>query len=134
MTMTSLPVVTLWVTACLALMSVPMSISVGLRRAKTGILLLHGDDEDLLRRIRAHGNFVEYVPIAILALAAAEITGTARWLVVICGAVLIAARAIHYVGLRRAADGSARVAGAVMTSATIVVLAAATIWQLVAGL
>ena len=77
--MEQLPQITLIVTAVFVLMSIPMAISVGVRRAKTGILLLHGDDEALLRLMRAHGNFIEYVPLAILALAAAEIAGTAPW-------------------------------------------------------
>ncbi|MEO0497852.1 MAG: MAPEG family protein, partial [Pseudomonadota bacterium] len=70
--MEQLPQITLVVTAVFVLMSIPMAIAVGVRRAKTGILLLHGEDEDLLRLMRAHGNFIEYVPLALLALAGAE--------------------------------------------------------------
>lgn len=128
--MEQLPQITLIVTAVFVLMSIPMAISVGVRRAKTGILLLHGDDEALLRLMRAHGNFIEYVPLAILALAAAEIAGTAPWLVAICGGVLLLARVIHFFGLRAAADSKGRPIGAGLTNATMLVLALAILWQL----
>ncbi len=120
--MTQAPTYALIFTALLALMSVPMAIAVGLRRAKTGIMMLSGDDEDLLRRIRAHGNFTEYVPMALLALAGAEVAGAPAWLLIGCGAVLIAARLIHYVGVRRNPNGPARIIGTLLTTLTILVL------------
>ena len=51
-----------------------MSIAVGLRRVQTGITLLHGEDEELLRRMRAHGNFIEYVPMILLLMALIELS------------------------------------------------------------
>ncbi len=128
--MQTIPQITLWVTAFFVLMSIPISISVGLRRAKTGIMLLHGEDDVLLRRMRAHGNFVEYVPLALLALAGAEMLGAAPWLVMGSGAVLIVARLVHYFGLRAAADSKGRFVGAALTSATMLVLATTILWQL----
>lgn len=128
--MEQLPQITLIVTAVFVLMSIPMAISVGVRRAKTGIMLLHGDDEALLRLMRAHGNFIEYVPLAILALAAAELAGAAPWLVAICGCVLLLARIIHFVGLRAAADSKGRAIGALLTNATMLVLALSILWRL----
>ncbi|GFE51838.1 hypothetical protein So717_35910 [Roseobacter cerasinus] len=128
--MEQLPQITLAVMAVLVLMSIPMAISVGVRRAKTGILLLHGEDEDLLRLMRAHGNFIEYVPLAILALAGAEIGGAPTWLVAVCGGVLLLARVIHFFGLRAAADSKGRPIGAGLTNATMLVLALAILWQL----
>ena len=128
--MEQLPEVTLIVTAIFVLMSIPMAVSVGARRAETGILLLHGDDEALLRLMRAHGNFIEYVPLAILALAGAEIAGAAPCLVAICGGVLLLARIVHFFGLRAAADSRGRPIGAGLTNATMLVLALAILWQI----
>lgn len=128
--MEELPQIALAVTAVFVLMSIPMGIAVGVRRAKTGILLLHGDDEDLLRLMRAHGNFTEYVPLALLALAGAEIAGAAPWLVAICGGLLLLARVIHFFGLRAAADSKGRPIGAGLTNATMLILAIAILWQL----
>ena len=128
--MEQLPQITLAVTALFVLMSIPMAIVVGVRRAKTGILLLHGEDEMLLRLMRAHGNFIEYVPLALLALAGAEIAGTAPWLVAACGGALLIARIVHFFGLRAAADSMGRPIGAGLTNASMLVLALAILWQL----
>ena len=128
--MEDIPRIALGVTAVFVLMSIPMAIAVGVKRARTGILLLHGDNADLLRLMRAHGNFVEYVPLALLALAGAEIAGAAPWLVALCGAALLLARLIHYFGLRAAADSKGRAIGAGMTTATMLVLSITILWQL----
>ena len=128
--MDQFPQIALAVTAAFVLMSIPMSIAVGVRRARTGILLLHGEDEALLRLMRAHGNFTEYVPLALLALAGAEIAGAAPVLVAACGIILLVARLIHYFGLRAAADSRGRAIGAALTTAAMLVLALAILWQL----
>ncbi|WP_299827976.1 MAPEG family protein [uncultured Roseobacter sp.] len=119
--MENAPQITLLFTALFVLISVPMSISVGLRRVETGVMLLHGDDEDLLRRMRAHGNFTEYVPLALLGLAGVELVGAPLWLVFGCGGTLLAARLIHYAGLRTSPDNVGRLIGAVLTSLTMLV-------------
>lgn len=128
-----MPNATLFFTAVFLILSIPMAIAVGVRRAKTGIMLLHGDDAVLLRRMRAHQNFVEYVPLALLGLGAAELAGTPGWLVIAAGAVLIAARLLHYASLVRRPDGNGRFLGAGLTSLTILILAVATLLAL-AGL
>ncbi|WP_170398076.1 MAPEG family protein [Ruegeria arenilitoris] len=128
--MEQLPQIALIVTAVFVLMSIPMAIAVGVRRARTGILLLHGEDEGLLRLMRAHGNFIEYVPLALLALAGAEIAGTAPWLIAVCGGVLLLARLIHYFGLRASAESKGRAIGAALTTLTMMVLAFTILWQL----
>ena len=128
--MEQLPKIALAVTAVFVLMSIPMAIAVGVRRTKTGIMLLHGDDESLLRLMRAHGNFVEYVPLALLALAGAEVAGAAPWLVAACGGVLLVARLIHYFGLSASSDSKGRAIGAGLTTSAMMVLALAILWQL----
>ena len=122
--MDNAPQITLLFTAFFALISVPMSIAVGLRRAKTGIMLSHGEDEDLLRRIRAHGNFVEYVPLALIALAGVEIVGAPVWLVLSCGGVLVLARLMHYAALRTAPTSFPRLLGTLLTLVVLLVLSA----------
>lgn len=131
--MNDIPQITLGVTAVFVLISIPMAIAVGLRRGKTGISLLHGEDDQLLRLMRAHGNFVEYVPLALLALAGAEIAGAAPWLVAVCGATLLSGRLIHYFGLRAASDSKGRPIGTGLTTITMLVLSLAILWQLWMG-
>ena len=58
----------------------------------------------LERAIRVHGNFSEYVPLAIILLAFVEISGSPGWLVHgLCG-LLVAGRAIHAFGVSRTAE------------------------------
>ncbi|WP_372574279.1 MAPEG family protein [Ruegeria jejuensis] len=113
---------TLFFTAIFVIISVPMSIVVGLRRVQTGITLLHGGDEELLRRMRAHGNFIEYVPLGLIALAGAEVAGAPVWLLILCGCALLLGRVLHYLAMRWSPDGMGRPAGALLTSVTLVAL------------
>src|SRR5690606_15202022 len=63
------------VAATAAIALIPLSISVSFQRMKTGVGVGFGDDETLMRRIRAQGNFVEYVPLALIVLGLAEYRG-----------------------------------------------------------
>lgn len=63
---------------------------------------LHGDggDKGLMKRIRSHANFAEYVPFALLLIALLEAGGGgSRGLVHGLLAVLLAARILHPIGM-----------------------------------
>lgn len=64
-------------------------------RFKYRIDLGHGDNEDMLRRVRAHGNFAEYVPITLVLILFAELEGTPEVFVHIMGSVLVVGRLMH---------------------------------------
>ena len=58
-----------------------------------------GGDKQLLRRIRVHGNFAEYVPIALLLMGFAEslhLSGTSLHVI---GLLLLVGRIVHAYGL-----------------------------------
>jgi uncharacterized membrane protein YecN with MAPEG domain len=75
---------------------VPFTFYVGSYRVKHKILLLDGGDKELARRIRAQGNFVETVPLAVILIVLMELNGaTAAWLHAL-GSVLVVARVMHY--------------------------------------
>jgi uncharacterized membrane protein YecN with MAPEG domain len=76
-----------------------LSLRVSFVRRDARIALGDGDNEVLQRRIRAHGNFVEFVPIALLLLALAEHTGLGSLFVHIFGIVLLAGRISHAYGI-----------------------------------
>ncbi|HVJ90643.1 MAG TPA: MAPEG family protein [Labilithrix sp.] len=101
--------------AILALAQVPITVAVGLRRAHTNIQFLDGNDVRLLRLMRAHGNFVETVPTALIAMAAAEAAGLPRSLVAAGGAALVIGRALHYSTILSSGFGLGRAAGMVLT-------------------
>jgi uncharacterized membrane protein YecN with MAPEG domain len=78
-----------------AMMQVPITGMVGYRRFQTRVAFLDGGDQTLMRRMRAHGNFTETVPICLLAMAAAELTGAPPGLLWSGGVVLLAGRVMH---------------------------------------
>ncbi|MFK8033142.1 MAG: MAPEG family protein [Hyphomicrobiales bacterium] len=101
--------------AILALLQIPMTIAVGLKRLRTDIHFMDGGNEDLMWRMRAHGNFTETVPIALLAMAGAEISGTPTTLIWALGALLVCGRLLHYGTVRRYGWANGRAGGMAMT-------------------
>jgi uncharacterized membrane protein YecN with MAPEG domain len=68
------------------------------RRAER-IPLGSGGDARLERAIRAHANCAEFVPFAVLLLILAEWGGAWPWLLHALGALLVAARLSHGIGI-----------------------------------
>jgi uncharacterized protein len=91
----TVPAITLLFIGLLAVLQVPLTVIVGLRRGKTGIQFFDGGDQVLLRRMRAHANFTETVPITLLAMAAAELTNAPSWALWLGGMSLLAGRVVH---------------------------------------
>jgi hypothetical protein len=54
-----------------------------------------GGDSIMIRRIRAHGNFAEYVPLVLILMGFLEINGTAPWIIHALGASLLVGRLLH---------------------------------------
>ena len=125
----SVPITILFI-AVFALFQIPITISVGLQRVKTGIQFLDGGNETLLKRMRAHGNFTETVPISLLAMAAAEASGAPDYLIWGTGTALLLGRAVHYYTLVTAGEGTGRAAGMLLT---ILPLATCAVYALAAA-
>ena len=88
-----------------------------------------GGNAALERAMRAHANFAEYVPFAMLMLVLAEWAGTWPWLLHALGALLVAARLSHGMGLMQdPEDYRFRVFGMMGTTATIGIAALAAFW------
>ncbi len=83
----------------LGLMLIVLSFSVADGRRRARVALGDGGDEVLRRRIRAHGNFIEYVPLTLLLLALSEHLGLGSLYVHILGIALVVARAAHAYGI-----------------------------------
>lgn len=96
-------------------------------RAKMG--LGAGDNADLARWIRVQGNFVEYVPIALLLLALLEIAGAPRAWLLAGGSMLLIGRLLHAWGLSRHAGVSiGRFVGTALTWAMLFAAALGALW------
>ena len=88
--------VTAMFAAIFAVLHVIFTMRVGGYRFRSGISLGDGGDKELLNRIRAHGNFIEQVPIALLLLLLNELNGLSDTYLLALGGTLLAARITHY--------------------------------------
>jgi uncharacterized membrane protein YecN with MAPEG domain len=82
----------------LGLLAVSLTVSVGRLRMQKKIYLGDGGDPEMLAAIRAHGNFMEYVPLCLaLIYFASDYYG--YWPVAIISLVLLISRVLHAGGL-----------------------------------
>jgi uncharacterized membrane protein YecN with MAPEG domain len=114
----ALPITSLYA-AVFGLILVPITLRVGFRRIVTSIFFLDGGDEILLRRIRSHANFLEYVPIALILMALTELAGAPAPYLHALGGTLLAARVIHYLTLNISPLAPTRAIGMLGTFAAI---------------
>ncbi|TXM67862.1 glutathione S-transferase [Methylobacterium sp. WL12] len=94
------PVTTALFASLLGLLFVGLSAWVMGGRVRGNVLLGDGGRDALQRRIRSHGNFSEYVPMALGLVALLEAGGTRHWIVVSLLTILLVARLLHPVGMR----------------------------------
>lgn len=126
------PIIVPTYAAILVLIFVFLSIRVIQMRASARIGLGDGGDPVMERRIRVHGNFAEYVPLALLLLAFMEMQRHSIYIIHILCIVLVLARIIHALGVTPVQEKfSMRVAGVLMTFAVLVIAA---IFLLINGL
>ena len=94
---------TLCLAAAAAVLNRWISIRVGQVRHAAKVSVGDGGDERLLRRMRAHANFVENTPLVLILIAAVELSGKGgRWLAIVGGAYVVG-RVCHAIGM----DGGA---------------------------
>jgi uncharacterized membrane protein YecN with MAPEG domain len=87
---------TLIFTAIFGILHVIFTARVGLYRAMNKISLGDGGDKVLLKRIRAHGNFTENVPIGLILLLLNELNGLPEKYLILLGSLFLLARVVHY--------------------------------------
>lgn len=124
--------VTFLLTAAFAVMLVVLSVHTSLRRR--ALQVAHGDagDEQLKRRIRAHGNFIENAPLLLIMVAALEIGLSPLWIVTAVAAVFLVARVLHVFGTLYAKGPTLR-ATAMVLQHTVMILAAGMLIYLAIG-
>ncbi len=83
----------------LAIVLIVLSFLVGRQRGKHKVSIGHGGIEELERAIRVQGNFVEYVPLALVLLLMAELNDGSARMVHAYGAALVIGRVLHAIGL-----------------------------------
>ena len=126
--MLSLPV-TLTIAAGAALVNLWLMIRCGQARTKGGVSIGDGGDEFLIRRMRAHANFVESAPFVLVLIAALEATGgTNNWLWGL-GILYIVGRLAHGLGMDGGSLGKGRMVGTLITFVTLIGLAGWALWR-----
>ena len=93
--------ITLTVAGAAALLLIWLAARVSRGRRQFRIGLGDGGNEALLRRIRAHGNYVENMPIVIILIGLLELAGGDRRILWAAGIAFILARIAHAFGMDR---------------------------------
>lgn len=94
------------------------------QRREARVEIGHGESRELMRRARVHANFAEYVPLALVLLAAAESLKAPALVLHVLGLGLVAGRYIHAYGLSQSPHNfRLRVLGMWLTLIAIALLA-----------
>jgi len=108
-------------TALLALIQVKLTLDVVKIRRGEKISIGDNANEGLARAIRVHGNFIETVPIALILILIAELSGAPHWMVHVLGVSMVGARISHAIGISTGTGhGKFRFFGMVMTVNVII--------------
>lgn len=116
--------------ALLALWFTILSLRVIRCRREARVSLGDGGNAMLQRAVRAHANFAEYVPLALLLLLVLELSRFSIYLLHAIGAALLAARLLHGCALAwRSSFRAGRVWGTALTFVVLLVEAALCLYQ-----
>jgi uncharacterized membrane protein YecN with MAPEG domain len=88
--------ISLALAAVFGLLHVIFTLRVGNYRFKSRISLGDGGDPEMRNRIRAHGNFIENVPIAVLLILLNDLDGAQDNTLILMGSILLISRLTHY--------------------------------------
>jgi uncharacterized protein len=103
-----------------AIFNIALANNVSLKRVQHKISVGTAGNEKLELAVRMHGNNAEFVPLAVVMLLVAELSGGSNlWLHVLGGSLLVA-RILHVLGLPRPAPNPPRFLGTAVTWVMIV--------------
>ena len=90
------PEITFLFAAVFGVLHVVFTLRVGGRRLQQGVSFGDGGDEELLKRMRGHGNFTENVPLGLLLILLNELSGLASGYVIALASAFLLGRVGHY--------------------------------------
>jgi hypothetical protein len=126
--MTPFQAAALWIGLNALLLSY-LSVRVGRTRTRLNINLGDGGNPDMVKAIRAHGNYVEYAPAALLGLLALAALGANVAIIHALGAAFLFARIAHLMGLGLGVWPHGRFVGTLLTMLTLLATAAMLIYS-----
>lgn len=116
--------------ALATLLVILLIVRVALRRRETRVGIGDGGDHELLKRIRAHANAMEVLPLGLILLLLVELNQTQPIIVHIFGISLIVGRALHAWGLSHSSAKSfGRMVGMLLNLFTLLAMALLLLWQ-----
>ncbi len=122
--------ITLLYAGILGIISIALAFAVGSQRGKTKISVGTGQSDVLFIATRRHGNFVEYVPLALILMALLELNGLNPIAIHSFGALLVISRICHPLGLK--VGTTSHPLRAIGTLGTVVVTVVMSVWAIVA--
>ena len=127
------PAITAFYASLLALIYVGLAGWVIAGRVTKETLFGDGGDDAMMRRVRCHANFIEYVPIALILLGLYEGAGGSPTLVRVLLVLLVVARVLHPIGMFAAENTprqfSCRGGGIILTLLVVLVTALALLFR-----
>ena len=116
--------------ALLALLALLLAWRVVMRRQAAQVGIGNGGDQDLAQRRRAHGNLLEYAPLALLLMLVLELDHAAVWVLHLLGIVLVAARLLHAWGISHSVGTSfGRFSGTLLTWVVMLAMIVLLLWR-----
>jgi uncharacterized protein len=112
--------ITLTIAGAAALINIWLMIRVGQVRGSEKVSIGDGGTEKVIRRMRAHSNYIESAPFVVLLVAAIELASTTSptWLWIVSGLYLLG-RVAHGVGMDNGKFGKGRMVGTIITMLTL---------------
>jgi hypothetical protein len=125
--MTPLQAAALWI-GLNVLLLIFLSARVGQMRNRLKINLGDGGNPEMVKAIRAHGNYTEYAPLALVGLVALAEVGANVAIVHVLGAFFFFARIAHMLGLGLGVWPMGRFIGTLSTMLSLLATAALLIY------
>jgi uncharacterized protein len=124
-----MPTITSLYAGILGLILIAVAFPAGMLRGKLNISVGDGGNPSLLLAMRRHANFAEWVPLALILIAALELNHVRPMVIHVLGAALVFARISHAIGIQQNnMKVPARFVGAMLTMLIVLV---ASVWAIV---
>lgn len=115
--------ITLTIAAAAALLNIWLMLRVGKVRSADNVLIGDGGNENVIRRMRAHSNFIESAPLVLILIGAIEFSIGTNMVLWVVSALYIMGRISHAFGMDGGSLEKGRVLGTVITLLTLLGLA-----------
>lgn len=119
--------VTLTIAGAAALLNLWLMIRVGQVRTSEKVSVGDGGNEKVLRRMRAHSNYIETAPFILILVGLIEMTSkgdtSPTWLWIV-GGIYLLGRVAHGIGMDDGKFGKGRMIGTIVTMLTLLGLGA----------